>query len=179
MAILTQTIPNMPAPLEDILRAVKIVGIIIEDDINGNPFLILRHRISYDKSGVDISGAMDKGIRTVEINNSKLMLVRDENFQPIPNPEYATAVAGNQLSPTLPNPEYVDEETTPEAQPTIPNPDYVSDEQLAQISEYLVAPGYDYLLGEQGVLRLHPELTWIILGKYILENTEDGYFETL
>lgn len=58
----------------------------------------------------------------------------------------------------------------------ISNPNYVDQETTPDELIYLEAPGYDYI---SGLMLAHPELIWIILEKYILENYNDGYFDNI
>lgn len=171
MALFIQQIPPLQTAYGSIDREIQVIGF---NCVDTTKEMIFPYIIKYSFNGEDVSKDFKPSAKPFEINNNKLMLVRDENFQPIPNPEYAVALAGNQLSPTIPNPEYVDEETTPGVPVEIQNPEYVSDSQLAETGEFLLAPGYDYVVG---IVKEHPELIWTILGNYILENADDGWYE--
>ncbi len=171
MALLIQTIPPLQTALGAVDREIHILGANIVDVTKQ---MFFPYEIKYFKDGEDISKDYKPMAKPFEIHNGMEVYVRDENFNPIPNPAYADAVAANQLPPTIPNPEYVDEESTPDTPETIPNPDYISDEQLSQINEFLHAPAYDCIIGS---LKEHPELIWTILSNYIMENYADGWYD--
>lgn len=54
------------------------------------------------------------------------------------------------------------------------NPDYIDGETTPWLDPYLVAPGYDYILS---VFQSNPELIWIFIRGYIVENYADGWYE--
>lgn len=56
----------------------------------------------------------------------------------------------------------------------LPNPNYVSPEETPDQLQFLEAPAFDYLLQ---TFRERPDLIWIILDGYILENYADGWFD--
>ena len=58
----------------------------------------------------------------------------------------------------------------------IPNPDFVDMETTPTTLQYLEAPAYDYITQ---IFREHPNLIWIFLTGYIMENWADGWFENI
>ena len=97
---------------------------------------------------------MNHKIREVHIHNNMTMWVRDENFQPMPNPAYADVLSRTQLSE--------DDEN------------YLPIEALNEVTEYLEAPGYDYIMS---VMQARPDIIWDLLRGYILDNYNDGYYD--
>lgn len=138
MAILSQLIPNMNAPMNDIERIVNVNGLVWADETKE---MYVNFKIQYLKDGVDISKDMSKEVRPIHIHNN--MTVYQRNLEDFSKKE---------------NPNYVDSETTPFE------------------LEFLEAPAYDYI---SGIFKDHPELIWIFLKGYILENYADGWFENI
>lgn len=58
----------------------------------------------------------------------------------------------------------------------IPNPDFVDAENTPTTLPFLEAPAYDYITQ---IFTEHPELIWIFLSGYIMENWADGWFENI
>lgn len=58
----------------------------------------------------------------------------------------------------------------------IPNPDFVDVETTPTTLQYKEAPAYDYITQ---IFTEHPELIWIFLSGYIMENWADGWFENI
>lgn len=56
----------------------------------------------------------------------------------------------------------------------LPNPNYINQEETPNELQFLEAPAFDYLLD---TFKSRPELFWIILENYILENYNDGWFD--
>ena len=69
-------------------------GVSVKIDLRGlllnldTEVLELPYILRYFKDGVEITDRFTKIVPHWEIRNSHLMMVRDENFQPIPNPDY-------------------------------------------------------------------------------------------
>lgn len=57
-----------------------------------------------------------------------------------------------------------------------PNPDFVDFGSTPTTLQYLEAPAYDYITG---IFKEHPELIWIFLNGYIMENYADGWFDNI
>lgn len=55
-----------------------------------------------------------------------------------------------------------------------PNPDYISVEETPDLEPFLLVPGYDWLIS---VFKARPDIIWIFLQGYILENWNDGWFD--
>ena len=173
MAILIKQIPNMKAPLESIEREIHILGINIVDSTKE---IFIPYEIKFFKDSVDVSDDMNKNAKPFHIHNGMMMYVRDNNFQPIVDPVYTDTRAKVEAQTTQysPNPEYKSQEETPVIPGEIENPDYVSQEMLDATEQFLLIPGYDYLIQ---LYRQHPEVIWISLETYILENWNDGWFD--
>ena len=173
MAILIKKIPNLPYPLNDIEREIHILGINIVDP---SKEIFIPYEIKFFKEGIDISNSMNKMARPFEINNNMLMWVRDENFEPIEDPVYTDMKIRFEanLPPMISNPNFVSLEDTPDEPELIPNPDYVSQEMLDAQEQFLLAPGYDYVLG---LYKERPDLIWITLELYIMSNWGEGWFD--
>jgi hypothetical protein len=58
----------------------------------------------------------------------------------------------------------------------IPNPDFVDVDTTPTTLQYLEAPAYDYITQ---IFTEHPELIWLFLSGYILENWADGWFDNI
>lgn len=56
----------------------------------------------------------------------------------------------------------------------LPNPNYISPEETPNETEFLEAPAFDYLLS---TFKSRPDLFWVILEGYILENWNSGWFD--
>ncbi|HAP94529.1 hypothetical protein [Epilithonimonas hominis] len=56
----------------------------------------------------------------------------------------------------------------------LPNPEYISPEETPNELQFLEAPAFDYLLQ---TFKDRPDLIWVILSGYILENYADGWFD--
>lgn len=80
--------------LEDLGNHPDFEGVTVELDLRGlflnldAEVLDLPYVLRYFKNGVDISEKFTKVVPTWDVRNNQLMMVRDENFQPIPNPDY-------------------------------------------------------------------------------------------
>ena len=173
MAILIKQIPNMKAPLESIEREIHILGINIVDSTKE---IFIPYEIKFFKDSVDVSDDMNQNAKPFHIHNGMTMYVRDTSFNPIVDPVYTDTLAKfeAQNPQYIPNPEYISQEETPDIPGEIENPDYVSQERLDATEQFLLIPGYDYLIQ---LYRQHPEVIWISLETYILENWNDGWFD--
>jgi hypothetical protein len=69
----------------EVKRIINIVGINMNSD---SATLELYYRIAYSKEGMDVSHLFNPQVPNWHIVNSQLMRCRDENFQPIPNPDF-------------------------------------------------------------------------------------------
>lgn len=169
--IYTKTIPNMPAPNQDVSRKINFYGF----NIDGyEECATIPYQVEYTRNGVDVSNEFEKIFKPMQWRNSDLVYQRDINTrQPLPNPAYQEALGNHEAGPTLPNSDFISEEETPDVSPTIVNPNYVSDQQLAVIGEFLVAPAFDYFLG---LFHEHPGLFWQFLDMYIDENYGEGWY---
>lgn len=69
-------------------------GVSVKIDIRGlllnldTEVLGLPYKLRYFKDGIEVTDRFTKIVPQWEIRNNHLMMVRDENFQPIPNPDY-------------------------------------------------------------------------------------------
>ena len=164
MAILIKQIPNMKAPLESIEREIHILGINIVDSTKE---IFIPYEIKFFKDSVDVSDDMNKNAKQFHIHNGMLVYVRDQQFQPIEDPVYTEMLLNFEAN----EPEFIE---GPEGTDPIKNPKYVTQEMLDNKERYLLMPGYDYLIQ---LYRQHPEVIWISLEAYILENWNDGWFD--
>lgn len=88
MSILTQSIPNMAAPLEEVSRKIELFEININSDTKQ---FFVNYRIKNEKDGIDISNEMKDKKKDWYIGNDKAVYQRDmETFQPLPNPNYVS-----------------------------------------------------------------------------------------
>lgn len=86
MSILTQTIPNMAAPLADVSRKIELFEINVNSDTKQ---FFVNYRIKNEKEGIDISNEMRDKKKDWYIGNDKNVYQRDMvTFQPLPNPDY-------------------------------------------------------------------------------------------
>lgn len=85
MAIISQNIENMNAPMNDIERIVHIVGLIWADD---SKQMIINYQIQYIKDEIDVTEGCKKEVKPVHIHNNMTVYQRDENFDKIPNENY-------------------------------------------------------------------------------------------
>ena len=80
--------------LEDLGEHPIFEGVRVKIDIRGlllnldTEVLELPYTLRYFKDGVEVTDRFTKLVPNWEIRNSHLIMVRDENFQPIPNPDY-------------------------------------------------------------------------------------------
>lgn len=173
MAILIKQIPNMKAPLESIEREIHILGINIVDSTKE---IFIPYEIKCHKDGIDVSLDMNRYAKPFHIHNGMMMYVRDNNFQPIEDPVYTEMKTRFEAGHPefITNPEFITFDETPDVEPNLPNPDYVSQEILDATEKYQLIPGYFYLIS---LFTRHPELIWVFLEAYIMENWNDGWFD--
>ena len=164
MAILIKQIPNMKAPLESIEREIHILGINIVDSTKE---IFIPYEIKFFRDGVDVSADMNQNAKPFHIHNGMTIHARDQQFQPIEDPVYTEMLLNFEAN----EPEFIE---GPEGTDPIKNPKYVTQEMLDNKERYLLMPGYDYLIQ---LYRQHPEVIWISLEAYILENWNDGWFD--
>lgn len=80
--------------LEDLGNHPEFEGVTVQLDLRGlflnldAQVLDLPYKLRYFKNGIDISEKITKIVPHWDVRNTQLMKVRDENFQPIPNPDY-------------------------------------------------------------------------------------------
>ncbi|WP_291152249.1 hypothetical protein [Flavobacterium sp. UBA7680] len=84
MEKVTQQISNHPS-FNDVNRTIEIAGINFNFDTST---FDLYYRIIYSKDDVDISQNFNQQTPLWNIDNNQLIIKRDENFQPIINPEF-------------------------------------------------------------------------------------------
>ena len=155
----------MEAPLDNIEREIHINGIVISDKTKE---IHIPYEIKFFKDGEDISADMNQNAKPFHIHNGMIMYIRDISFNPIEDPAYTEMLANFEAN----HPEFIVNPEDQEAQ--IPNPNYVSQEILDKVNRFLLAPGYDYLIG---IYKAYPHLIWITLEEYIMENWNDGWFD--
>ena len=91
--LLSQQISNSPK-LKELNRTINIVGININSDIS--TFNIYYH-ITYTMNGQDVSNMFNVQVPNWHIDNSQLRYRRDENFKPIPNPNFKEKIYENSI----------------------------------------------------------------------------------
>lgn len=79
-----QKISNSPV-FETIEREIQIAGIVLNFDLQT---LDLYYTISYFKEGENVSQLFKKEVPEWHIDNQQTILVRNENFNPVVNPDY-------------------------------------------------------------------------------------------
>ena len=82
--LITQKISNSKI-FPDVERLINIVGINMNADAST---LSIYYRISYKKDDQDISHLFNSKIPEWYVDNSQQMMLRDENFKPMPNPDF-------------------------------------------------------------------------------------------
>lgn len=141
----------------------------------------IRYLIKYEKEGVDVSHQFKQPDNIIFANNEKLLFVRDENFQPIPNPDFVPQYSEADLLSLIPL-NIEDKFLEPvEGEPVL-NPEWVPEyapEELATLTPlnlddaFLRLPAYDYVIS---FLDLPIKITDVIK-LYILDNDADGFFD--
>lgn len=82
--LITQQISNSKN-FAEVKRTISIVGI----NINSDTFIFdIYYRIAYSKDGQNVSHLFNTQVPDWHIDNSRLIMVRDKNFQPILNPDF-------------------------------------------------------------------------------------------
>jgi hypothetical protein len=84
MTLIIQKISNHPN-LKEIERTINIVGINMNSDA---ATFDIYYRIVYAMNGQDMSNMFNVQVPNWHIDNTQRMMVRDENFKPIPNPDF-------------------------------------------------------------------------------------------
>ncbi|MDQ8012157.1 MAG: hypothetical protein REI96_06905 [Flavobacterium nitrogenifigens] len=82
--MLQQKISNN-TQFKEVERTIQIAGIALNFDAQ---LLDIYYRINYFKNSTDLSQMFSRQVPEWHIDNNQRILVRDENFNPIPNPEY-------------------------------------------------------------------------------------------
>lgn len=84
--------------LKDLGEHPVVSGVTVSLDLRGlsldldREALNLPYRLRYYKDGVEITEKFTNLVPNWEIRNNHLMMVRDQNFEPIPNPDYVEQV---------------------------------------------------------------------------------------
>lgn len=82
--LITQQISNSKN-FAEVKRTISIVGI----NINSDTFIFdIYYRIAHSKDGQNVSHLFNTQVPPWHIDNSRLIMVRDKNFQPILNPDF-------------------------------------------------------------------------------------------
>ncbi len=84
MALIKQPISNHNL-FSDVQRFVEIQRFTVSDI---DKTIVIRAIISYMKNGIDVSASFQQEVPSWVIGNHYRIIARDENLQPIPNPEY-------------------------------------------------------------------------------------------
>jgi len=82
--LITKSISNSTV-FTDVSRTINIVGITMNSDAST---FDLFYRISYTKNGQDVTNLFNTQVPEWHISNDQLMILRDENFNAIPNTEF-------------------------------------------------------------------------------------------
>lgn len=98
--LLAKQISNLKTVgFEDVERTINVRKIDIDGDYER---IYLGYSISYNKNGVDVTPLFEKKSGyDWYITNDQRILQRDENFQPIPNPDYVEPTEENEGTPHL------------------------------------------------------------------------------
>lgn len=130
MALIEKQISNHPAT--GLVRTVEVAGFMTNDDLKEVNFFF---RIRHSLGGVDVPVAVPR--KNWKVDNGYRAIMRDGNFEPIPNPGYVPeyAVIGHTEPPID-----WDEETDGQF---IPQPIY-GETIINEIEQWMLMPAYDY-----------------------------------
>lgn len=102
MALLTVPISNHKV-FTTVSRAVLIDSFQVVDS---RKEIFVYYTIQYTQNGVDVSAQFSKRQLPITANNSKSIIVRDANMQPVPNPSWDGKTAATQYL-TKPGYDYI------------------------------------------------------------------------
>jgi len=88
MATITQKISNSKI-FPDVERTIQIGGVALNFNAK---ILDIYYRILYTKNDDNISQMFTQQVPDWHIDNAQFIIVRDENFNPIPNPEFVEQI---------------------------------------------------------------------------------------
>lgn len=161
MALIQKQISSHHTGLE---RTVEIAGFTANDDAKCVDFY---YRIKHSLGGVDIPVAVPA--KEWRVDNSYKATVRDENFNPIPNPDF---VPEYEIIGYTEQPEEWDEEVDGVFEPEpIYGVNIINEEE-----QYMRMPAYDYFK----MLTFdnpNPVSISLLLNYYIQENDDKGFFD--
>ena len=145
---ITQSIPNMKEPFEDVSQEVIIISIKVDwqriaKEVVGLPQIIVEYEILKTKNGKDVSDQLRNSIKPKVFDNNLKVYQRsfeqETLFQPIPNPDFV-------------------EGESPE------------DER------FLTIGSFDFIVGE--IVMKNPQYLVPFMKMYIIDNAEDGWYDS-
>lgn len=145
---ITQSIPNMKEPFEDVSQEVIIISIKVDwqriaKQIVGLPQIIVEYEILKTKNGKDVSD---------QLRNSIKPKVFDNNLK-----VYQRSFEQETLFHPIPNPEFVEGESS-------------EDER------FLTMGSFDFIVGE--IVMKNPQYLIPFMKMYIIDNAEDGWYDS-
>lgn len=162
MALITKTISNHPAT--DLTRVIEVAGFLANDDAKEVTFY---YRIQHFLNEVAVPIQVPR--KEWKIDNNYKATVRDENFEPIPNPDYTPEY---EIIGYTEQPENWDEETDGIFEPQPIYGDTIVNEEEAN----MLMPAYDYF--KQLTFDSEaPVSIQLLLKYYIGDNDTKGFFD--
>lgn len=162
MTLISKQISNHPAT--GLERTVEIAGFTANDDSKCVDFY---YRIEHSLGGVDIPVAVPA--KEWRVDNSYLAVVRDEQFNPVPNPDF---IPEYEIIGYTEEPEDWDEEENGEF---IPQPIY-GDKIVNEDDKWLRMPAFDYFK-KLTFDNPNPVSIPLLLNFYIDDNDGKGFFD--
>lgn len=145
---ITQQIPNMKAPFDNVEQNVIITSISVNwqsptAPMEGLPQIIVGYEIIKNNDGVDVSKELKNKIKPKPFDNNQKV--------------YQRSFEAETLFQPLPNPDFVEGESSED-------------------DRFLTMGAFDFIVGELVMKR--PEYLIPFLKLYILDNYEDGWFDS-
>lgn len=162
MALIEKQISNHPTT--GLERKVEVAGFLANDDTKEVSFF---YRIKHELNGNHIPVEVPQ--KDWKVDNSYKATVRDENFDPIPNPDY---VPEYEVIGYTEQPEEWDEEVDGVFEPEpIHGVNVINEEE-----QYMRMPAYDYfkMLTFDNT---EPVSISLLLNYYIQDNDANGFFD--
>ncbi|WP_372472656.1 hypothetical protein AB4865_07485 [Capnocytophaga sp. ARDL2] len=179
MALITKEISNHKK-LTNLQRKVSVVGFLADDNSKTvNFFYIIQHHVD------DEEVQMLVPVKEWVVSNQYKVRIRDENNQPIPNPNYVPLDADVNNTGQWQDDTMGDEENTPNSDNTEILDGHQWDHGTQgqwdvrtpeQRDEFLMMPAYDYFK-QLTFENEHPVSIKQLLDRYISQNDEEGFFD--